>query len=237
VVRPTRPWAALAGLALLSGCAAPTTGETPPADPPVLPSAGAVPSLSPSPELAAPSPAATADVPRLGEAVRLYAGADVGAADVAVMQRFVMFAADPTPEGAQLLGLATTGVRLGLGPRLVQDLDIATAGDPAAWSIPSQAFRAHIGPYSALAVVRQQVEGADADPTRWPSSDLQVSVGDHPHCASPPVPAPEGLDGRRRVSVQPGEGSITSCLDWFTVDLFLDDDDAIVAVTLDIWEP
>lgn len=48
---------------------------------------------------------------------------------------------------------------------------------------------------------------------------------------------PEGLDARRRVPVRPGDGSITSCPDWFTVDRFLDDHDAIVAVALDIWEP
>jgi hypothetical protein len=66
---------------------------------------------------------------------------------------------------------------------------------------------------------------------------MQVSLGDHPHCASPPVPPPRGMAGARRVSVQPDENSITSCLAWFSVDLFLDEHRNVVAVTLDIWEP
>lgn len=32
-------------------------------------------------------------------------------------------------------------------------------------------------------------------------------------------------------------GSITSCLAWFAVDLFINDRSRVVAVTLDLWEP
>jgi hypothetical protein len=48
---------------------------------------------------------------------------------------------------------------------------------------------------------------------------------------------PEGLAYKRRVSLQPAYGSVTSCLSWFTVDLFVDEHRDIVAVTLDLWEP
>jgi hypothetical protein len=41
----------------------------------------------------------------------------------------------------------------------------------------------------------------------------------------------------RRVSVQPAAGSIDSCLDWFTVDLFVTRSGEVAAVTLDLWEP
>jgi hypothetical protein len=37
--------------------------------------------------------------------------------------------------------------------------------------------------------------------------------------------------------VQPTDDAITSCLAWFTVDLFLADDGTVVAVTVDLYEP
>lgn len=67
--------------------------------------------------------------------------------------------------------------------------------------------------------------------------DVVVSVGPHPHCASPPVPAPAEVASLRRVSVQPSPESGDSCLSWWTVDLFLTPEGEVAAVTLDIWEP
>lgn len=55
--------------------------------------------------------------------------------------------------------------------------------------------------------------------------------------ASPPVPAPREFKDYRRVSVQPSDSSIDSCLPWFTVDLFLDEQGSVALVTLDVWEP
>jgi hypothetical protein len=64
---------------------------------------------------------------------------------------------------------------------------------------------------------------------------MQVTVGPHDHCVSPPVPAPPELAGLRRVSVQPvGE---VPCLLWWTVDLFLTEDGTIAGITLDLYEP
>lgn len=51
------------------------------------------------------------------------------------------------------------------------------------------------------------------------------------------MPSPKGFEGHQRVSIQPAETTIDSCLSWFSVDLFVNGDGRIAAVTLDIWEP
>jgi hypothetical protein len=49
------------------------------------------------------------------------------------------------------------------------------------------------------------------------------------------VPPPIQVADLRRVSVQPRDTE--SCLQWWTVDLFLTPDGKVAAVTLDLWEP
>jgi hypothetical protein len=66
---------------------------------------------------------------------------------------------------------------------------------------------------------------------------VQVIVGDHPHCASPPRPAPTELAQHRRVSFQPQLGNDASCLQWWTVDLYVADDGSVEGIGLDLWEP
>jgi hypothetical protein len=39
----------------------------------------------------------------------------------------------------------------------------------------------------------------------------------------------------RRLSIQPA--GISSCLEWYAIDVFLDDDGRIGGVMLDLWEP
>jgi hypothetical protein len=46
---------------------------------------------------------------------------------------------------------------------------------------------------------------------------------------------PEGLESLRQQSVQPAKTD--SCLEWFSVDLFVNEDGEIAAVTLDLYEP
>lgn len=113
-------------------------------------------------------------------------------------------------------------VELGLADELLRDTDRAALADPSTWVFDVEIFRAYTGPFSALDVL------ADDAPT-------QTLVGEHPHCASPPVPAPPGFGAHRRVSVQPI--AITSCLEWWTVDLFVTGDGRVEAVTLDLYEP
>lgn len=164
--------------------------------------------------------------------------AEVTPEDTQLVDDFMAFALDPRSSASQGLPLSPEGVRLGLGENLVKELVPGEADDPASWRITMDSgFRGYVGPFSALKTVRSHVQGRGGGPGPMTSGDITVSVGPHPHCASPPVPAPSGMTDERRVSFQPADDSITSCLAWFSVDFFLDSDRNIVAVTLDLWEP
>ena len=65
--------------------------------------------------------------------------------------------------------------------------------------------------------------------------DITIGVGPHNHCAGSARPAPAGYESLRRISIQPA--AIDSCLEWWTVDLFVTDDGLISAITYDLWEP
>lgn len=157
--------------------------------------------------------------------------------DKALVREFAAFARHPRIKTARRLPWSPAGVRLGLGSELLADLDPSRRHTPTSWRISSPNFRGHTGPFSALRTLRLHVEQTGPEAPQRLSGDLQVTVGPHPHCASPPEPPPRGMEAMRRVSVQPADDSITSCLDWFTVDLFLDTGGDIAAVTLDLWEP
>ena len=64
---------------------------------------------------------------------------------------------------------------------------------------------------------------------------LRIGVGPHRRCVSPPLPPPRSVAGLRHVSVQPRR--IDSCLQWFSVDMFVTRSGKIAAVTLDLYEP
>ncbi len=156
-------------------------------------------------------------------------------ADERLMRDFVSFAVDPSPETASRLPLANE-VALGLSRDIKATLDMSEAADTSAWVLRAKYFRAYTGPFSALELVQRHAEEAGSDSVGGRGA-FHISVGEHPHCASPPVPAPREFKDYRRVSVQPSDSSIDSCLSWFTVDLFLDEQGNVAAVTLDIWEP
>ena len=153
------------------------------------------------------------------------------------MASFVDFALAPSNETAAELPFESRGVWLGLGDELIERAALASLAVPDAWMLRRKYFRAYVGPFSALRLIDNHVNGTGIDPVVRRNGNLTVSVGEHAHCASPPVPAPMRVVALRRVSVQPSQGSITSCLSWFTVDLFVSPAGRIQAVTLDIWEP
>lgn len=136
---------------------------------------------------------------------------------------FLRFANEPSADTAMQLPFAAQ-VSLGLGPDLHQVRSSAELADPDAWIIDVDEFRAGSGSFSAL----EHAAG---------TGETVVSVGEHPHCASPPMPAPEEVADHVRVSVQPDWNAIDDCLQWWTVDLYLNDSNQIEAVTLDVWEP
>lgn len=153
----------------------------------------------------------------------------------ALARDVIAFAVDPLPPQASLLSFAPH-VRLGLGAEIVAVRTPAELEDPDAWLLHEEHFRAYLGPFSALRLLRHQVDDTGSAAI-GPDGAFELSTGPHPHCASPPVAAPPGYQGHRRVSLQPSRASSSTCLMWFSVDLFLDDQSRIAAVTLDLREP
>ncbi len=141
--------------------------------------------------------------------------------ETAIMDTLVTFAQDPSAESYAGIPFADE-VALGLGPDIVRTVPAADLANPAAWVMDIDLFRARSGTTSIFNLF-------DADRPR------RTVTGEHLHCASPPVAAPTGLEGLIRISTQPLDA--TSCLEWFTVDLFVNADGEIEAVTLDLYEP
>ncbi len=119
------------------------------------------------------------------------------------------------------LGLADV-VLIGLGDQLIEERTAAALRDQAAWTLDTEQFRAWTGPFSALDLLIR-------------AESTEVIVGPHNHCASPPAPISDQIEFSSHLSLQPT--GITSCLEWFTVDLFLDAEGRVSAITLDLWEP
>lgn len=137
-------------------------------------------------------------------------------ADEAMVAAFVAFAGG----GAVADVPFAATVSVGLADEIVRSVPASDLGSPTVWTIERMEFRGWSGPFSAL-------DFADAN--------VGITIGPHAHCASPPVAAPPGFADHRRVSIQPTDA--TSCLEWFTVDFFVDDAGEIAAVTVDLFAP
>jgi hypothetical protein len=146
-------------------------------------------------------------------------------ADRALIDDFISFATDSTTRTAAAVPWAAT-IDVGLGPVVLSEVRATEVADSGAWTIPIAHHQAWTGPFNPL----WQLEF-------HPAAGYDVSVGAHPHCANPPRLPPVGYAEHRRVSLQPTADSYTSCLEWFTIDLFLDDAGDVAAVTLDLYEP
>ena len=112
-------------------------------------------------------------------------------------------------------------VDLGLGLvelRTITDTDLA---DRSAWVTETDEFDGLVGPFSALDLVAQ-------GPSR-------ITAGPIDNCAGPPLEWPAELDGLRQVNIEPI--GVDSCLQWYGVHLFLDDEDRIAAVLVSVWGP
>lgn len=229
----TRAVAVAACVLLLAACA----GDTPPAGQQVSdsPTSSALTPSAPTPPSAGTARASPSGPPP-GRGGAAKPGPVATERDVRLMRSFVSFAVRPTSISAAGLPLAEE-IALGLGPGIEAILDRTDAPDRSAWALTGPLFRAHTGPFHALATIQRHAEEAGSRSLGVRGGPFAVSVGDHGHCAGPPTPAPPGFENDRRVSVQPSRSSIDSCLSWFTVDLFLDGNGTIRAVTLDVWEP
>jgi hypothetical protein len=151
----------------------------------------------------------------------------VTAADRALVAAFLRFAHEPSAGTAHRVRFAGT-VRLGLSGEARRVVPRRALADRGTWRLridPRRGWRGRDGAVDVLALARTAAAGHD------------VTVGPHRHCASPPVPAPRQTAGLRRVALQPRLAADASCLDWWTVDLFVDGDGRVRAVTADVWEP
>ncbi len=119
----------------------------------------------------------------------------------------------------------SAGVGLGLGETVIRTVDPADLADPSSWVFDVDFYNGATGPFSILDAIERMAGG----------DDLSIEIGPHDHCASPPKAAPPGYEGLRRVSVQPA--SFDSCLQWWTIDLFVTSAGNVRAITYDFWEP
>ena len=138
------------------------------------------------------------------------------------LEALIAFARDPSEANWDRLPLAAS-VGLGLGGTVHARRSAVELRRPDAWTLSVDGFRGRAGTASALELIAAE------------DGPLRTTSGPHPHCASPPVSAPPFLAEFRRVAVQPADAD--GCLDWWTVDAFVDATGRIRAVTLDLWEP
>ncbi len=153
--------------------------------------------------------------------------------DVETLSALVAFAADPRSTTFDRLPLAPQ-VALGLGNEIRKRVAAEVLGEPSAWVVPfpAQGFagRSLDGSISALRPLRAGLDGQDigSDPA------YEVTSGPHTGCFTP-TGLPDDLRGLRQLNIEPSR--IRSCLDWYAVEVYLDSNDDIAAVLVDLWEP
>jgi hypothetical protein len=143
-----------------------------------------------------------------------------------------IFALDPSDANLTRIPFADE-VGLGLGSEVITNVPLdhtvegkADLSDPETWRLDVPHFRGYVGPFAALDYLKH------SDPSEW-----ELSTGPHPSCIGPDVePSPE-LAGYRQLSIQLADDMYTSCLSWWSVDVFMDEAGRIHAVTLDLYEP
>jgi hypothetical protein len=146
--------------------------------------------------------------------------ADRGNGDV--FDAFVAFGRHPTDKTWSAVPFADR-VELGLASRLLVRRTAQELRDRRAWTLEVVRFRGGSGPFSALRTIAGE------------RRRLTIGAGSHHRCASPPGPAPRRVASLARMSIEPFP--VESCLQWWSVDLYLTRDNRVRAVTLDLWEP
>lgn len=120
------------------------------------------------------------------------------------------------------LPLSPDGIVMSLGIVEERLHTAAQLADPTNWSFDSEGFRGRTGMFSALDVLSN-------------AGETEIVAGTHNHCASPPAAVPEALRAARHLSIQPV--GIDSCIDWWTVGIYLDDGGDVTGIVFDTWEP
>lgn len=112
-------------------------------------------------------------------------------------------------------------VSLGLGDDVIQQIDETDAYDRASWQLPGP-YAGATGPFSALDYLVDS------------GGSYRVDLGYRSDCDDS-IPPPRGLKTSRILSVQPR--SFDDCLQWWRIDLFVNDVGQITAVMLTLREP
>ncbi len=157
----------------------------------------------------------------------VYSGpwSEVTPADRRVVGLFIRFANDP-----QRGGPFDTPIGLGLGGdlrgELVKTITPEQSYDAEAWTLDASGYvEGVVGKVSALELVSEN------------AGNLRLSVGPEPVCANTNnVTYESGLnEGGRIVRIQPRD--YQSCIDWWSVDLSINDVGQVVGVTVFLWSP
>lgn len=164
-------------------------------------------------------------VPR-GTRVRLTVagpGEPLSGPDAPLARKLHAFAAAPGAETLRAIPLSDQ-VAIGLGGDVVQTLTAEQLQDPSAWVIHRPYFAGHVGPFNALEQLRR-------NPDLW-----SITEGKYQFCPSARTPpALPGYEQYRRLAIEPSD--ITSCVEWWAVDVYLDESGSIEAVSLNLVEP
>ena len=152
----------------------------------------------------------------------------------ALLGEFVNFALRPDTTASGAVSFADQ-VELGLGTAVSRTISGSDLGNPRRWRLPLPGSTGADGRTSALDLITRQATRAVEQEIR--SGIFAVTAGEHPRCAADPSPPLDGYTVEEQLSVMPGARTIDSCLDWFAVDLYTDDDGDIAAVRVDVFEP
>ncbi len=132
------------------------------------------------------------------------------------------FAVAPGPETLRAIPFGDR-VGLGLGGEVVKMLTPSQLEEPSAWVIHRDHFAGYSGPFSALDRLRR-------DPELW-----SITEGKQLFCPWARTAALPGYEQDRRLTLEPS--GITTCLQWWAVDIYLDERDRIDAISLILAEP
>ncbi len=138
----------------------------------------------------------------------------------AAVESLITFAKDPTTANFDAIPLADE-VALGISQEVRAVASRSDLRDRQGWVVLLD--EAHDDVYDLL-----------ANAGRWDT--FRIETGPYPFCAGSPIDPPEGYEDHVRVSAQPVIYFPYSCLAWSTIDVFLNDDGQIEAVTIDQWE-
>lgn len=197
-------------------------------------SASAVTCLSDSGEIAYVQdalPPLNAPEPRSDNTTRQPTSEPLSKSDIEALSALVEFAADPRSTTFARLPLAPQ-VALGLGNEIHRRVDAKALGEPSAWVVPTPGSAALHWSWSlsALRPLRAGLNGQDigSDPA------YRVTSGPDRGCITRTGP-PDDLRGLRQLNIEPAK--TRSCVEWYVVRVYLDANDNISAVLVDIFEP